>query len=103
MIDDSLTPFRVLDIPLRTCACIDKIGNYVHDNADAGLSIMESSNCVLYDNEVVNHDTGVRIVLGGEFNEVRDNVFKNCRKCKFCIIARLITCFIGHTLTVHGR
>lgn len=103
MIDGRLTPSHILDTLLRHCVGVGKTDNYVHDNEDAGLSIMESSNCLLYDNEVVNHDTGVRIVLGGEFNEVRNNVFENCRKCECCLAARLVTYLIVQALMSHRR
>ncbi|CAM9206070.1 unnamed protein product [Sphacelaria rigidula] len=62
----------------RGCHESAAYNNYVHDNKDTGLSIMESSNCSLHNNIVENHDVGVRIVIGGEFNEVYDNTFDGC-------------------------
>lgn len=47
------------------------------DNADAGITVLESSACTVYNNRVVNHYTGVQVVVGAEYNLVFGNVFEN--------------------------
>ncbi|CAM9314838.1 unnamed protein product, partial [Sphacelaria rigidula] len=61
----------------RGCDYSAAFGNYVHDNAHAGVSIMESQACMIHDNRFVNQHTGVRIILGGDYNMVFSNVFEN--------------------------
>lgn len=49
----------------------------MHGNTDAGLSLAETSYCVIYNNRVVNQAIGIRIIIGGEDNIVWGNVFED--------------------------
>lgn len=57
--------------------------NYVHGNGHAGLSILESEHCEVYDNVFVNNTFGIRIMLGGNDNDEHDNVFNRCTSFEF--------------------
>ena len=54
------------------CAWIIVSGNYVHDNGDAGLAMMESFNADVSDNTFEDNKYGIRFSVG-----CGDNVFSN--------------------------
>ena len=54
------------------CAWIIVSGNYVHDNGDAGMALMESFNADVSDNTFEKNKYGVRMSVG-----CADNVFSN--------------------------
>ena len=47
-------------------------GNYVHDNGDAGIALMEIFNATVSDNIFRNNQFGIRLSVG-----CADNVFSN--------------------------
>ncbi|CAN0397213.1 unnamed protein product, partial [Hapterophycus canaliculatus] len=49
--------------------------NYVHDNADAGLALMESFGADIHDNIIENCKYGIRLSLGSAYNNIYDNSF----------------------------
>ena len=64
---------------------------------DAGLAIMESMNATIYNNVVEDDRYGLRISLGGAYNEIYGNTFDSCsdgesRARLRCL--RTILCFI---------
>lgn len=48
--------------------------NYVHDNADAGMALMESFDADVYYNEFENNQFGVRLSVGCADNKFVQNV-----------------------------
>lgn len=56
--------------------------NHVHDMQDAGIAVMESSNANIHDNVIENVKYGIRVSLGGSYNNIHDNTFDGCSKCK---------------------
>ena len=55
-------------------------GNYVHDNGDAGLAMMESFNADVSDNIFENNKYGVRISVGCGRNIFSKNVISGSTK-----------------------
>ncbi|CAM9753764.1 unnamed protein product, partial [Hapterophycus canaliculatus] len=49
--------------------------NYVHDNADAGIALMESFGADIYDNVIENCKYGIRLSVGSADNNIYDNSF----------------------------
>ena len=59
--------------PYSTCVALDHhIDNYVHDNGDAGMALMESFNADVSNNVFDDNKYGVRLSVG-----CADNVFSN--------------------------
>ncbi|CAM9715530.1 unnamed protein product, partial [Laminaria digitata] len=56
------------------------IGNYVHDNGDAGLALMESFNADVSENTFENNKYGVRLSVGCADNVFHDNIFTGATK-----------------------
>ena len=54
------------------CAWINISGNYVHENGDAGMALMESFNADVSDNTFEKNKYGARMSVG-----CADNVFSN--------------------------
>lgn len=55
-------------------------GNYVHDNGDAGMALLESFNATVSDNIFENNKYGVRMSVGCANNVFSSNVFQNSTK-----------------------
>ena len=55
-------------------------GNYVHDNGDAGLALMESFNADVSGNTFENNKYGVRMSVGCANNIFYENVFDDATK-----------------------
>ena len=55
-------------------------GNYVHDNGDAGLAMMESFDAKVSDNIFENNKYGVRISVGCGRNVFSNNVISGSTK-----------------------
>ncbi|CAN0465393.1 unnamed protein product, partial [Scytosiphon promiscuus] len=55
-------------------------GNYVHDNGDAGLAMMESFNADVSDNIFENNKYGVRFSVGCGQNIFSNNVISGSAK-----------------------
>ncbi|CAM9491122.1 unnamed protein product, partial [Laminaria digitata] len=53
------------------------LGNYVHDNGDAGMALMESFNADVSDNVFENNKYGVRMSVGCGDNVFSDNVISD--------------------------
>lgn len=62
--------------PTFTCTA----GNYVHNNGDAGLALMESFNADVSDNIFENNTYGVRISVGCSHNCFYKNVISDSVK-----------------------
>ena len=56
------------------------VGNYVHDNGDAGLAMMESFNADVSDNVFENNKYGVRFSVGCGRNFFCKNVIAGSAK-----------------------
>ena len=56
------------------------LGNYVHDNGDAGLAMMESFDADVSDNVFENNKYGVRISVGCGRNVFASNVISGSTK-----------------------
>ena len=50
------------------------LGNYAHDNGDAGMAMMESFNADVSDNVFDNNKYGIRMSVGCADNVFYDNV-----------------------------
>ena len=55
-------------------------GNYVHDNGDAGMALMESFNADVSGNTFENNKYGVRMSVGCANNIFYENVFDDATK-----------------------
>ena len=55
-------------------------GNYVHDNGDAGLAMLESFNADVSDNIFENNFFGVRFSVGCAYNVFSKNVISGSIK-----------------------
>ena len=55
-------------------------GNYVHDNGDAGMALLEAFNASVSDNTFENNKYGVRFSVGCGDNVFSNNIFKNSTK-----------------------
>lgn len=65
-------------LPYRTV----QTDNYVHDNADAGIALMESFGADIHDNVIENCQYGIRLSVGSANNNIYDNSFDSCSDCK---------------------
>lgn len=57
--------------------------NYVHDNGDAGIALLESFGAEIYDNTIENCKYGIRLSLGSANNDIHDNTFDASSTCEF--------------------
>ena len=64
--------FNLVCPPSTTCQFSFAPGNYVHDNGDAGLAMLESFNADVSDNTFEDNKYGIRFSVG-----CGDNVFSN--------------------------
>ena len=55
-------------------------GNYVHDNGDAGMAMLESFNATVTNNTFVNNKYGVRMSVGCADNFFSQNIMENSTK-----------------------
>lgn len=55
-------------------------GNYVHDNGDAGMAMLESFNADVSDNIFENNFFGVRFAVGCGHNFFSKNTFSGSKK-----------------------
>ena len=55
-------------------------GNYVHDNGDAGMAMMESFNADVSDNIFENNKYGIRLSVGCGRNVFSNNVISGSTK-----------------------
>lgn len=55
-------------------------GNYVHDNGDAGMALMEVFDAVVSDNIIESNKYGVRLSVGSADNIVFDNLINDSAK-----------------------
>ena len=56
------------------------LGNYVHDNGDAGMALMEIVNAEVSDNVFEDNKYGVRLSVGCTDNVFTDNIFSDSEK-----------------------
>lgn len=56
--------------------------NYIHDNGDAGIALMESFGAEIYDNKIENCKYGIRFSLGSANNDIHDNTFDSSSSCE---------------------
>ena len=69
-------PFKSISLFVSSSA----LGNYVHDNGDAGLAMMESFNADVSDNIFENNKYGVRFSVGCGRNVFSKNVITGSAK-----------------------
>ena len=62
------------------CAWINISGNYVHENGDAGMALMESFNADVSDNTFEKNKYGVRMSVGCADNFFSQNIMENSTK-----------------------
>lgn len=62
--------------------------NYVHDNGDAGIALMESFGADIHDNKIENCKYGIRLSLGSGNNDIYDNTFDSSSACEDVIRTR---------------
>lgn len=63
------TPYTPCEPPLS--------GNYVHDNGDAGMALLESFGAMVENNTFVNNKYGVRFSVGCGNNKWINNDLRN--------------------------
>ena len=56
------------------------LGNYVHDNGDAGMALMEIVNAEVSDNVFEDNKYGIRFSVGSGNNKFSDNVISGSSK-----------------------
>lgn len=54
-------------------------GNEIYDNYDAGISLVETSRTIVYDNKIEGNKWGVRILLASTDNQVSLEALSPCR------------------------
>lgn len=63
----------LFSLPLDFFFCV---GNTIYGNGDAGLSLVETSRCVVSENEMEDNRWGLRVILGSTDNVVSDSLPK---------------------------
>ena len=72
--------------------------NYVHDNLDAGIAMLESFGAEIYDNRIENCKYGIRLSLGCADNDIHDNTFDASSQCEFALSIVMYLAFCTRAL-----